>query len=782
MKREPPLRPDRDYTTRLFALGSLMLALAFLLPGKLLGLGTALDKLNFRLWAELFPPQQLEAAEKLAVVALPAEVADAEEASRSSTVALNQLLTELASFKPGAVGVVSNLDPLIWPEQSVQQMLISNGQSAKSSRTVTELAAPYRQLQQQLQQLGISWREQPPRLIPQPMLIDREFNWPILFNLHDRLLHYRFERQQHNPHQSYLFDYDHGRITASFELSVLAKAYQASSLRWQIPDNLRVGSLALPVSMYGSVIPWLQDGAVAALAAKTLSIEQLDTDNVGGKIVLLTQPNDPQLAPALASINALLTHQYSVTPWWQLLVLGPIMLLLWAFGLFAFRRFTSGAICLATVTLVMLLALLSITVQVQRNVWIETGDAITFCLCLGAFLLVHSFYRTWLIRTRAEADEVRMELAQLFLEQSKPKSAAEQLLLTAMSGDTAELLMETGKVFERKRDYQSAREIYSRVHSYFPSHPEAGDALDDISSITGQHPSLNSTLILPDMPVELPQLGRYELIRLLGKGAMGAVYLANDPTIRRQVAIKTLSLSELGDNRDELRQRFLLEAETAGKLQHPNIVSVYDVGEDGELAYIAMDYVPGGTLADWTDEDQLLELATLYSLLEQVCDALSYAHQQGVIHRDIKPGNILYDPDEGTIKVTDFGIARLADYSRTKTGAILGSPYYMSPEQVSGKKVGPASDLYSLGVSFYQLLSGNLPFEADSLAQLAWQITNKPHRSIGKFRKGLPRSANRILNIALKKDPAERFSNAAEMAVCFQKGAKNLQANEKYSA
>ncbi len=773
------MRPDKDYTTRLFAFGSLMLALAFLLPGHLFGLGAALDRVNYRIWSGLFPPQEVRAAAELAVVTLPAEVDDNAEASLSATLALSELLAELDRHQPAAIGLVSNLDPLIWPQQSILQLLSRNPGGDRATRRLTE---PYQRLQTQLQRLEVTWRNQPPRLQAPAVLIDREFNWPILFNLHDRLLHYRFERELLDPEQQYLFDYEQGRIAARFELAVLARAYQANSLRWQIPDTLRAGSLSLPVSMYGSIIPWPQDSAVAAIAAKTVASRPLSADSIGGKILLLARAGDPALSPAITAINALLTGQYSFTPWWQALVLVPVMLLIWVFGLFAFRRFTSGAICLAMAALAGLLALLSVTALVQRGVWIQTGDAIAYSLCLCAALLAHSIYRNWLIKTRAEADEVRLELAQLYLEQSQPKPAAEQLLLTAMSGETADMLMETGKVFERKRDYQAARDIYSKVHSYFPGHAEASDALDDISSITGQHPSLNSTLILSDMPVELPQLGRYELIRLLGKGAMGAVYLASDPTIRRQVAIKTLPLQELGDNRDDMRERFLLEAETAGKLQHPNIVSVYDVGEEGDLAYIAMDYVPGGTLADWTDEDQLLELSTLYALMEQVCAGLSYAHEQGVVHRDIKPGNILYDPEQGTIKVTDFGIARLADYSRTKTGAILGSPYYMSPEQISGKKVGPASDLYSLGVSFYQLLSGNLPFEAESLAQLAWQITNKPHRSIGKFRKGLPRSASRILNTALKKVPAERFASAAEMGNAFQKGARSLASSERHSA
>ncbi len=767
------MRPLRDHYTRLYALGSLLLALFFLLPGSLLGVGATLDHLNFRLWSALFPPADIEVADELVLVSLPDSIAKAKQPSLQSTQQLSALLSSLADNKASAIGIGTDLEQLIWRQQDVLELF-----PAKAPKTAAKYSAPYLKLQTQLQQLPIAWRIVPSRLPSPAQLIDREFSWPLLFNFHDRLLQYRFEQRAADPYSRYLFDYQQGQIPAGFELSLISHAAHAGSLRWQIPDVLRIGPIAKPVSMYGAIRPWPQPAAVAAIKARAIPGDQLD-DSINGKITVLAQPSDPDLDALLTSLNAVLTDQYSYTPWWQVFVLLPLTLLLWAYSLFAFRRFTTGALSLAAPGLVVLLSLFSITVQVQRGVWLETGDAIVYSLCISVALLLQSIYRNWQIRARMEADDARLELAQLHLDNSNPKSAADQLLLTSMSEDTADLLMETGKAYERKRDYQSARDIYSTIHSFFPNHGQASDALDDISNITGQHPSLSSTLILPDMPVELPQLGRYELIRLLGKGAMGAVYLANDPTIRRQVAIKTLMLNELGDNRDELRDRFLREAETAGRLQHPNIVSVYDVGEDGDLAYITMDYVPGGTLADWTHADQLLELFDTYSIMELVCDALGYAHQQGVIHRDIKPGNILFNPDDLSVKVADFGIARLAEHSRTKTGTILGSPYYMSPEQVSGKKVGAASDLYSLGVTFYQLLCGALPFEGESLAQLAWQITNKPHRAIGKFRKGLPRSASRIINTALHKNPGERFANAADMATAFQKGARSLQAQQK---
>lgn len=755
----------------------MLLALYFLLPASQLGLGAWFDQANFRLWSTLFPAEQQPVSERLRLVTLPEAVTAAQLPSLAVTEELTGVIAAVSDHGAAAIGILPDLGEVIWPGQEVQALLAEPGEKQHP-----KLVLPYLRLQDLLQSQPVAWLHAPELLPTRPLLIDREFSSPLIFNLHDRLLQYRFTHHSDTPYQTRLFSYDQGQILAGFELSLLALARDTNSLRWQIPDQMRVGAIDKPVSTYGTVRPWPQVQAAATLQGSALAVDQLNDQQVAGKIVLLANDTTPELATTLATVNAIFTNQYSYSPWWQFLALLPLTLLLWMYVLFAFRRFTGPALAVSAIAITALLAALSITLQEQFGVWLESGDVMVYNLLMSLVLLVHSGLRSWQIRSRMEADDARLELAQLYLEQNNPRSASDQLLLTSMSEDTADLLMETGKAFERKRDYQAARETYNTVYNHFPGHPTAGEALDDISSITGQHPSLNSTLILPDMPVEMPQLGRYELIRPLGKGAMGAVYLANDPTIRREVAIKTLMLNELGDDRDELRERFLREAETAGRLQHPNIATVYDVGEEGDLAFIAMDYVPGGTLADWVQEDDLLELGTLYQVMEQVCQALGYAHKEGVVHRDIKPGNILYDPDTMTVKVTDFGIASLADYSRTKTGAILGSPYYMSPEQVSGKKVGPATDLYSLGVTFYQLLSGNLPFEADSLAQLAWQITNKPHRNIGRLRRGLPRSATRIVNTALKKNPSDRYKDAGEMGTAFAKGGKGLGTPQKHSA
>jgi serine/threonine-protein kinase len=208
----------------------------------------------------------------------------------------------------------------------------------------------------------------------------------------------------------------------------------------------------------------------------------------------------------------------------------------------------------------------------------------------------------------------------------------------------------------------------------------------------------------PATPAQPLTLGRYRIESEIGRGSMGAVYLGRDPQIGRQVAIKTLALGrEFGaDKLAEARERFFREAETAGRLQHPDIVTIFDAGEAGDLAWIAMEYVKGADLQRYTVPGRLLPVPQVLELVARVAEALSYAHSQGVVHRDIKPANVMVDPEGGTVKVMDFGVARMDDSSRTRTGIVLGTPSFMSPEQMSGRRTDGRSDLYSLGVMLFQ--------------------------------------------------------------------------------
>ena len=288
--------------------------------------------------------------------------------------------------------------------------------------------------------------------------------------------------------------------------------------------------------------------------------------------------------------------------------------------------------------------------------------------------------------------------------------------------------------------------------------------------------SANGTLILSNPGLQKPMLGRYQIDRELGRGAMGMVYLGHDPKIGRTVAIKTMVLAQEfeGEQLADVKRRFFREAETAGRLNHPNIVTIYDVGEDQDLSYIAMDYLKGANLLSYCKTETLLPAKTVFKLMMQVADALDYAHKQNVVHRDIKPANIIYDDEEGTLKVTDFGVACVTDASKTKTGTILGSPSYMSPEQLAGKKVDGRSDLFSLGVTFYQMLTGELPFIGESLASLMYKIANEKHPDVRMFRPDLPACVSKVINKSLHKEIERRFQSGEKMAQAIQRCLERL--------
>jgi eukaryotic-like serine/threonine-protein kinase len=271
-------------------------------------------------------------------------------------------------------------------------------------------------------------------------------------------------------------------------------------------------------------------------------------------------------------------------------------------------------------------------------------------------------------------------------------------------------------------------------------------------------------------------LGMFEVVRELGRGSMGVVYLGRDPVTGRNVAIKTMALAS-DFNACALhnaRERFLREAKILTWLDHPNIVAIYDVGEDHGLAYIAMEFLSGEQLSRHTRKDSLLPLAKVLDIMACTADALGYAHEQNVVHCDVKPGNIMYDQASDTVKVMDFGISRLTDLSVTRAGLVLGSSLYMSPEQVMGKQINALSDLFSLGSSLYQLVSGRLPFEGDSDLDVMHRIAKDLPTDIMSFNPDLPPSLCAVINKSLAKDMAMRYQSGAEMAEAIRQCAARL--------
>ncbi len=326
--------------------------------------------------------------------------------------------------------------------------------------------------------------------------------------------------------------------------------------------------------------------------------------------------------------------------------------------------------------------------------------------------------------------------------------------------------------FERKRQFNKAQAVYEHMAAWNKDYKDLQSKLKRARNLSetvilgggGTHPG--GTMLLDGGAVEKPMLGRYQIEKELGKGAMGVVYLGKDPKIGRVVAIKTMALSQEfeGEELEDARERFFREAETAGRLQHQNIVTIFDAGEEHDLAYIAMEFLKGRDLVDCCKDGQLLPLPRVLSIVARVAEALAYAHKQNVVHRDIKPANIMYEFDSDTVKVTDFGIARITDSSKTKTGLVLGTPSFMSPEQIAGKKVDGRSDLYSLGVMLFQMLTGVLPFRGDSMAELMYKIANDEAPDIRIVRQDIPQRLANIVARSLTKRPEARYQDGEQLA------------------
>lgn len=489
---------------------------------------------------------------------------------------------------------------------------------------------------------------------------------------------------------------------------------------------------------------------------------------------------DTGLAWSAQTINALINVSFVSVPYWSLGVQRGAIILILIYLLLLPARLRGGLGLMAGLGLVFLLLNGELLLLILRNTALPLGLPVLFLMLGHGLLYLHQRVAGHYHRLRDERDAALVELSSNLRSQGQLDAAYKRLSACAGGAALREALYQLGLDFERRRQFGKALAAYDRI-------AEQDSDYRDIRERRARHQPLPETnlaattiayastkLVVDDPKVERPVLGRYEIERELGRGAMGTVYLGRDPRISRTVAIKTMALTEEFESTqlDEVRRRFFQEAETAGRLNHPNIVTVYDVGEEHDLAYIAMDYISGDSLDQHVRPEALLPIEQVFSIGVQVAEVLDYAHEQKVVHRDVKPGNIIFDLNKGQLKVTDFGIACLTDNSKTRTGTVLGSPFYMSPEQIAGKKVDGRSDLFSLGVTLYQLFTGRLPFEGDSLTSLMYQITNEKPKGIRKLRSELPTCLTRLINKALEKQPDKRFANGQAMAEALRRCAE----------
>jgi serine/threonine-protein kinase len=499
-------------------------------------------------------------------------------------------------------------------------------------------------------------------------------------------------------------------------------------------------------------------------------------------------PISPGMAPVLTlahSVSSILQQDFFVTPSWGFWAEKAVFLLVALYLIIVLPHLGARMGLVVTSAIFVSLFAAHFVLMVNRSMWLQL--MLPASMLLIGFLVLDA--KRFLVAERgklksdAESAESNRMLGLAFQGQGQLDMAFDKFRKVPMDDSLMDVLYNLGLDFERKRQFNKAEAVFKYIADYNPKFRDLearitqSRAMAETIILGGASGRSNdSTMKLDKSNLSKPMLGRYEIEKELGKGAMGVVYLGKDPKISRVVAIKTMALSQEfeADELEDVKARFFREAETAGRLNHPNIVTMYDAGEEHDLAYIAMEFLKGKDLVGYTKQPNLLPLPKVLSIVSRVADALSYAHSLNVVHRDIKPANIMYDPESDTVKVTDFGIARITDSSKTKTGMVLGTPSYMSPEQLAGAKIGGHSDLFSLGVSLYQLACGKLPFEGDSMAQLMFRIANEEPTDILSVKPDLPPCVVAIIKKALAKKADDRYQTGAEMAEAIRQCASGL--------
>ncbi|MCI4624361.1 MAG: serine/threonine-protein kinase [Candidatus Magnetoovum sp. WYHC-5] len=467
-------------------------------------------------------------------------------------------------------------------------------------------------------------------------------------------------------------------------------------------------------------------------------------------------------------IDNIISGNHIMRPWWAFYMEILVILLFGLYLSFLIPKLKGRHSAFISIVLILVWNGAGIYFFMENGLWLKIFYP-DILIVLGYTVVVTKKYFLSEKQTEAmEADSIETNkmLGLSFQGQGMLDMAFDKFRKCPIEDESIkEVLYNLGLDFERKRQFNKATAVYEHILSAGP-YKELEEKVRKLKTagetvVIGGSGRKESTVLMEANETR-PTLGRYEVLKELGRGAMGIVYLGKDPKINRDVAIKTLRYEEIDDEQlREIKERFFREAEAAGKLNHPNIVKIFDVGEDQEIAYMAMELLHGTDLIKFCSKNTRLSFGEILKVVSSVADALNYAHKNGVVHRDIKPANIML-LDNKDIRVTDFGIARVMESSKTQTGAVLGTPSYMSPEQIAGKKVDGRTDLFSLGVVFFELLCGEKPFKGDSIATLMYNITSADRPNVKDYESKVPKCIADIINKLLVKDADTRFQTGEE--------------------
>jgi CHASE2 domain-containing sensor protein/predicted Ser/Thr protein kinase len=587
----------------------------------------------------------------------------------------------------------------------------------------------------------------------------------------------------------------YGKAVPSMALLAAFKSLNLSpaDVKLNPGDSVQIGKLKVKTDEAALMLPQFYKGrdgkpAFAVDSFYDVMTGKIPASKYADKIVIIGAtaagvgvqfpvPGNAALSPAetIAHItSSILNEHFIVQPGWGVWASLLAFLVVVAYVTVGLPRLSAAAAAAVTLGLFVALLLVEFSLLSAVATWLKLVFPAAVLVLGHLALTTKRFLITEAGKVKAdeESAETNRMMGLALQGQGQLDMAFDRFrrvpLAEAVMGNLYSLALD----FERKRQFNKAEAVYEHMAAFDKNYKDIQTKLSRAKNLSetvilgggGGHPG--GTMLLDGGAVEKPMLGRYQVEKELGKGAMGVVYLGKDPKIGRIVAIKTMALSQefAGEELTDARERFFREAETAGRLQHQNIVTIFDAGEEHDLAYIAMEFLKGRDLVEFCKGDNLLPVPLVLSLVARVAEALAYAHKQSVVHRDIKPANIMYERETDTVKVTDFGIARITDSSKTKTGLVLGTPSFMSPEQLAGKKVDGRSDLYSLGVMLFQLLTGVLPFRGDSMAELMFKIANEEAPDIRIVRPDLPASLANLVTLSLNKRPELRYQDGDQFA------------------
>lgn len=615
------------------------------------------------------------------------------------------------------------------------------------------------------------WRQYIPSLFLPQVKTFRQINTRFPYRV------YPFAAHADTDQSLVWYNEDRSFSLPDLSLALYSRVENSEMLHWDEAGHISIDGRDINTSLSGHVYHYFSRLTGRHSELTRFSLEnamKMSNTYFKNRVVLIGQ--DMQQLQVLAdSLNSLQSNASYFTPaisWW----LQPLLLaLVVSYLLFILPLLSRhSGVFLGAFLILGVIATQPVLLLLQ-GIWWPTINILLLMVLgqLGVYIYLSG--KELLNGLIGKQHQAWFELGHYQFQKGDYDAAISSLLKSHGREDALADLYDIGLSFERKRQYDRALNVYAEINQRQKNYKDIEKRLKSMSGFSETRVEVSTafqsqkTMVMPE--VELPEFGRYKIERELGRGAMGVVYLGKDPKINRQVAIKTLDYTQFSTNEIKtVKSRFFREAEAAGRLSHSNIVTVYDVGEEEGCAFIAMDYVNGVPLSNYTRPDNLLPVAEVYRIVAIVAEALDYAHEQNIVHRDIKPGNIMYNPEDRQLKITDFGIARITDSVKTRTGSFMGSPSYMAPEQMTASSVDGRADLYALGVSFYQLLTGKLPFDADSLGNLAYKITNEKHRPVKEARGDLPGSATRIVNKALQKKPEKRYTSGAEMSAAVKRG------------